>query len=190
MEFSMTGFLSQEWPGLVVFLLGAAGVWLTIRESIWCWPVSLVAVIISIVIFFNSRLYGDMALQVFYFFAGVYGWFYWNQNKNQPFAVKPADRSQFPVLIGVTIAQSFLYYFLLIRFGGEQPLFDAVLTASSLTVTYMMTKKWVENWLLWVIIDTAYICLYCIKELWFLAALSLIMTVFAAYGFFKWRKTL
>ncbi|HOZ87294.1 MAG TPA: nicotinamide riboside transporter PnuC [Bacteroidia bacterium] len=189
MEFDLAGFILDQWTGIVVFLLGAAGVWLTIRENIWCWPVSLVAVVISIVIFFDSRLYGDMALQIFYFFAGLYGWFYWNSNKNKAFVVQRAKLKEAPALIGITVLQVLLYYYLLLRFKGEQPLFDAILTAGSLTVTYMMTKKWLENWLIWVVIDVAYILLYCIKELWFFAALSLIMAILAAYGYFKWRKT-
>ncbi|MES2679178.1 MAG: nicotinamide riboside transporter PnuC [Bacteroidota bacterium] len=189
MEFDLAGFIFSQWTGIVVFLLGALGVWLTIKESIWCWPVSLVAVVISIIIFFDSKLYGDMALQVFYFFAGLYGWFYWNTNKNKAFVVKRARLKEVPVLLVVTVLQSVAYYYLLLHFKGEQPLLDAILTASSLTVTYMMTKKWVENWMIWVAIDLTYILLYCIKELWFFAALSFIMAILAAYGYFKWRRT-
>ena len=60
-------FLAREWAGIVVFLVSGLGVWLTIKQTVWCWPVGLVAVIISVVVLYQARLYGDMALQVFYF---------------------------------------------------------------------------------------------------------------------------
>ncbi len=188
MGFDLVSFLRNEWPGLLVFIIAALGVWLTIRETIWCWPVSLVAVIISILVFFEERLYGDMALQIFYFFAGIYGWIYWKKNKKRVFEIKRIDLKLVPLLLLITLAQALLYYFLIVRFGGDKPVLDAVLTACSLTITYMMTKKWLENWLLWVFIDAAYVFLYCLKEMWFFAALNLFMAILAYYGWLKWRK--
>ena len=190
MDSNFLQFFQNQWQGIVVFCLGALGVWLTIRQTIWCWPVSLIAVLLSILMFFEERLYGDMALQVFYFFAGIYGWMYWNKNKQTPFVIRRANLKELPYLILITVGQTVLYYYLLLHFKGDKPLFDAILTACSLTVTYMMTKKWLENWMIWVFIDTAYILLYCLKEMWFFAALNLIMAILAGYGYFKWRKTL
>lgn len=186
----MGDFLLREWPGIVVFIISALGVWLTIKQTVWCWPVSLVAVVVSIVILYDARLYGDMALQIFYFFAGIYGWIYWEKNKNQVFKVTSIDRSLIPILIGVTVFQGIAYYYLLVYFKGDRPLLDGVLTACSLTITYMMTKKWVENWLLWVFIDAAYVLLFCLKEMWFFAATNLLMAIIAYFGWLKWRKEL
>ena len=181
-------FFVREWQGILFFLTGSLGVWLTIKENVLCWPISLIAVVISIIQFFFSRLYGDMALQIVYFFAGIYGWMYWEKNKNGSFEVKHMNPKLLPLLIIITGAQAFLYYFLLVHFKSDKPLMDAVLTACSLTVTYLMTKKWVENWLFWVVIDAAYIILYGLKELWFYAALSIIMTILAYIGWLKWKK--
>lgn len=188
MDFDVVAFVLREWRGILFFLTGSLGVWLTIKENVWCWPISLIAVVVCLVEFYTSKLYGDMGLQVVYFFAGIYGWIYWERNKHAVFLVKHMSLRLIPLLVIITVAQAVLYYYLLIYFNGDRPLVDGTLTACSLTVTYLMTKKWVENWLFWVIIDTAYVLLYAVKGLWFFAALSVIQTVLAFYGWLKWRK--
>ena len=174
---------------IIALISGSLGVWLTIRQTIWCWPVSLIAVLASITEFYNERLYGDMSLQIFYLFAGLYGWAYWNKNKNAAFTVTKTDLKQVPLLIALTVAQAVVYYFLISYFKGDRPVLDSILTASSLTATYMMTKKWVENWLCWVFIDATYIVLYGLKHMWLFALLNLLFTIIASYGWLKWRRT-
>ena len=175
--------------GVIAFVFGLLGVWLTIKQNILCWPVAIVAVIASIVEFYEQRLFGDMALQVFYFFAAVYGWIFWNQHKEAGFIITRISKKRWPALIVITGVQSVVYYFLLSYFKGDQVLFDAILTAASLTATYMMTRKWLENWAAWVLIDFAYVFLYGIKRMWLFALLYLLFAVIAFYGWIKWRKT-
>jgi len=178
----------MSWLSLIALVFGALGVWLTILETIWCWPVALIAVITSIAEFYNERLYGDMSLQIFYFFAGIYGWYYWNHNRGRSFNVSNIDYQLIPFLVLATFTQAIVYYFLLVYFGGDKPILDAILTACSLTVTYMMTKKWVENWLAWVAIDLSYVVLYLLKDMWAFALLNFFMAAVAFFGWLKWRK--
>lgn len=173
--------------GIITLVFGVAGVLLTIKQSIWCWPSALISVVTSGFEFYESRLYGDMALQGFYFIAGVYGWIYWEKHKNKTFEVTTIPATMATFLIGSTVLQAIVYYFLLSYFKGDQVVFDAILTACSITATYMMTKKWMENWICWVLIDFAYIALYGIKELWLYAVLYFVFTLMAAYGFYKWK---
>lgn len=173
---------------LIALVFGTLGVWLTIRQTIWCWPVSLVAVIASISEFYKERLYGDMSLQVFYLFAGIYGWVYWHQQKSKNFKVEVMPSSKITILVALTIVQSVAYYYVLLFFGGDKPVMDAILTACSLTATYMMTQKWVQNWSTWVIIDLAYVVLYASKEMWLFGVLYFIFATIAFYGWLKWRQ--
>src|SRR6478735_2043476 len=117
--------------GLIAFVFGVLGVWLTIKQNILCWPVSIIAVLASIIEFYEQRLFGDMALQIFYFFAAVYGWIFWNQQKNSSFVISRMVFKHWPAVIIITIIQSVLYYYLLSYFKGDQVLFDAILTACS-----------------------------------------------------------
>lgn len=177
-------------PGIIALLSGALGVWLTIRQSIWCWPLALISVVASTIEFYRERLFGDMVLQVFYFFLGIYGWIYWKQNQKKDFAVERTPVNKFLPLLLATIVQSFLYYYLLVYFRGDRPLFDSILAAASISATYMMTKKWAENWMAWVMIDGAYILLYGVKEMWLFALLYALFTGMAFYGWLTWRKAI
>ena len=172
---------------IVAFVFGTAGVWLTIRQTVWCWPVALVAVVTSAIEFYRERLFGDMALQVFYFFAGVYGWVYWNRHRSGSFSVRSVPISSWAMLGIVTAVQAVIYYYIITHFRGDRAFLDALLTAASLTATYMMTRKWLENWLAWVVIDVTYIYLYAVKDMWLFAALYLFFAVMAGYGYYDWR---
>jgi nicotinamide mononucleotide transporter len=174
---------------IIAFVFGAAGVWLTIRQTIWCWPVSLVAVLASVAEFYNERLYGDMALQVFYFFAGVYGWMFWRRNLGRDFSVRRMPPAHWILLIAATALQSLVYYYIISYFRGDRALLDAVLTAASLSATYMMTRKWTENWITWVVIDAVYVYLYGVKQMWLFAALYLIFAAMAFYGWRSWMRS-
>lgn len=173
---------------LIALITGVLGVLFTILQKIWCWPFALISVVYSSVEFYNERLFGDMALQAFYFVAGVYGWWYWAENQKKEFHVVKTPFTMWFVMLAATIVQFFIYYFLLKKFKGDQMLFDAILTACSITATYMMTKKWLENWAVWVLIDFAYVILYWMKEMPLFAVLNLIFTLMAAYGFYLWTS--
>ena len=174
----------------IALVFGVLGVWLTIRQTIYCWPVSLVAVVASIAEFYYQRLYGDMSLQIFYFFAGIYGWVYWNSHASAEFKVARMELTFLPVMLLLTVLQALLYYFIISYFNGDRPVLDSILTASSLTATYMMTRKWIENWIAWVVIDGAYVILYGLKEMWLFGILYLLFAVMAYYGYLKWKTSL
>lgn len=175
--------------GVIALVTGSLGVWLTIRQNSWCWPMALISVVTSAIDFYNSRLFGDMALQVMYFAQGVYGWMVWHKARSTNFTV-----TRLPLrywwLVGTAIVLLWLVaYYVLIYVKGNRALLDAMLTAASLVTTYMMTKKWAENWLLWVGIDATYIILYALTNLWSYALLYLVFTGMAWYGWRQWKKS-
>lgn len=176
--------------GIIALITGIAGVLLTIKQSIWCWPMALISVVTSGTEFYTSRLYGDMALQIVYFISGVYGWIYWEKKKKSVFKITKLPLKLVIPLLLFTGVQFFIYYYLLTVFKGDKVFLDALLTACSMTATYMMTKKWIENWAFWVVIDFTYVGLYFAKDLYLYALLYFIFAVMAYIGFLNWRKTL
>ncbi len=174
--------------GFVALVFGILGVLFTIKQNVWCWPFAIISVVASIIEFYNERLYGDMALQVFYFFAAIYGWWFWKKESLTEFKVSHIPLKWILILIFASAVQFLIYYFLLKKFKGDKIIFDAILTALSVSATYMMTRKWLENWLTWVIIDLAYVILYIQKDMWLFAVLNVFFTTMAAYGFFEWKK--
>lgn len=175
---------------IIALITGVIGVFLTIKQSIWCWLFALISVIISVFVFYHQRLFGDLSLNIFYFISGIYGWIFWEKKKNEVFIITKVSLNYAIFLIIATIVQSILYFYLLKQFKADQVLFDSILTACSLTVTYMMIKKWIENWLLWMLIDAAYVILYLKKGMPLYAILYGFFSVMAIYGYYQWKKQL
>lgn len=176
-----------DWIALIT---GVLGVFFTIQQRVIAWPLALISVCISISAFYKARLFGDMFLNGFYFFSGLYGWFVWQNKKNETFLVSRTPVKLIPFLLLFTLSQVVLYYFILNYFKADKIIFDSILTACSFTCTFMMTKKWLENWLLWVIIDLSYVFLYIIKEMPAYAILYLLFAAMAGYGYYTWRTEL
>jgi nicotinamide mononucleotide transporter len=174
--------------GVIALIFGVLGVLLTILQKIWCWPAALISVIASSIEFYDQRLFGDMALQGFYFVSGIYGWYYWDKNKSVDFKIAHTPFISWIWMFAATLLQTGIYYIILKKFKGDKVIMDSILTAASITGTYMMTKKWIENWIVWVIIDAAYIFLYGIKEMWLFSVLFFVFTIMAGYGYYSWRK--
>jgi nicotinamide mononucleotide transporter len=185
---ALSNFLIHNWPDILALVTGILGVWLTIKQHILCWLFASLSVLFSFFIFYQQRLFGDMFLQGLYFFLGIYGWLYWKQNLKTEFKVTKTDKRLIRVLITVTVLQAIAYYYLLNYLGGDRAFLDALLTAASITATYMMTKKWVENWAVWVVVDGTYILLYGLKHMWLFCLLYLLFTIMAYIGWLKWKK--
>lgn len=178
----------MNWIDWIALLFGVLGVILTIFETIWCWLIALISVIIQAYTFYNAHLFGDFSLQIFYFFSGIYGWIYWNKNKLKPFKISNTPNNIWLFIIAGEVILTCVLYFILKQFKSDQIILDSILTAASLICTYLMTKKWVENWLLWIIIDLSYVYLYIIKQLPTYAILYLFFSLMAYYGYYTWRK--
>ncbi len=175
-----------EWLG---FVSGVLGVILTIRQHILCWPLAIVSVAVYTYVFFVSGLYGDMALQLFYLGSSIYGWWLWAKGKGmQEFVVFKMSEKIMLISVGLTAVLTVLFYFILKQTNTNVAFYDAFLTAVSLVTTWLMAKKYLENWIIWVFADCAYVFLYVFKELYLTAILYLIFAVLAALGYFQWKK--
>jgi len=175
---------------LLALCFGILGVILTIRETIWCWAAGIISLSIQAFVFYKARLFGDFLLQIFYFISGLYGWIYWNKYKTIEFNIsKMSKKNWFLVVVG-NIIFCFILYPLLKYIKTDKIIFESILTSSSLICTYMMAKKWIENWIIWILINLAYVYLYLVKQLPTYAILYLFFSVMAFYGFYLWRKKL
>lgn len=173
----------------IALLSGVLGVWLTIRQNIWCWPMALVSVVLSAIDFYSTRLFGDMALQVMYFAQGLYGWLVWHKGNAVNFKSTRMPQLYWLFVILAIALLWLIVFYILIYLKGNRATLDALLTAGSLVTTYLMTKKWAENWLLWVLIDATYILLYALTGLWGYAILYAVYTGMACYGWMQWKKS-
>ena len=178
-----------EW---IAALAGAVSVYLSARENIWSWPTGIVNVGLYIIVFRRTGLYSDMGLQVVYLVLSIYGWYQWlygGKDRTQLTVSRAAAREW---LMVTPIA--LVFWVALARYtatlpGVALPYLDSGLTTLSLVAQWMMTRKILENWVLWIIADIAYVPMYVYKRLPVTAALYAIFLVLAVIGLRAWWRS-
>jgi nicotinamide mononucleotide transporter len=174
-------------------LTGFVCVWLTIRQHIWCWPVGILNVVLFLVLFYHTRLYADMGLQVVYIFLQIYGWHQWLRGGPQrsTLAVSRIGRALALALACLgTAATVAMGWGLATYTDADLPYWDSLTTVMSLIAQYLLARKVLENWLVWISADVLFIGIYTAKQLYLTAALYAVFLVMATAGFLRWRKDL
>jgi nicotinamide mononucleotide transporter len=178
---------------IVASLFGVISVYLSARENIWSWPTALVNVLLSVPVYFAARLYSDMGLQLVYAALSLYGWYEWlygGANRTE-LAVSRVPRRLLPLLVVIAVAIAALLGTIAQRYtNASWPYLDATLTAVSLVAQWMMTRKLLENWALWIAVDLVYVPLLAYKGLYAFALLYLVFLGLAIAGHVEWRRSL
>lgn len=135
-----------------------------------------------------------MSLQFYYLAVSVFGWISWRSGKQQSgkeLPVKRTKKTQAVVMLLITAIVFFLYYFVLTHYTDSPlPMADSFTTALSITATWMLARKLIEHWILWVIVDAVSAGLYLYKGLYPTTILFVIYTIMAMVGWWQWRKSL
>lgn len=186
-------WLSGNYIELLGAILGIAYVFFSIRQNILTWPVGLLTSALYIWVFFYSKLYADMGLQMYYVFISIYGWYEWlrGNSSNNSDGLKV---SRLSLRLGFVLALVSLLLFLLMWFILENytdspvPLADSLATSLSIVATWMLARKILEHWLVWIFVDAFSIGLFWYKDLLPTVILFVVYTVMAVVGFIEWRK--
>jgi nicotinamide mononucleotide transporter len=178
---------------LVAVLFGIVSVFLSVREHIWSWPTALVNVALYFALFFKAGLYSDMGLQAVYFGLSLYGWYEWLYGGKGHTTLRvsrtPARLWSLLVVIGLGLWAT------LGRLtsglpGVALPYVDAATTTTSLIAQYLMTRKLLENWTLWIVVDVVYIGMFIFKGLYLTAGNYAVYLALAVLGHIAWRRSL
>lgn len=178
---------------LLAALTGAVAVWLSTREHVWNWPVGLVNVALYAVVFYEARLYADMGLQVVYFALSLYGWYEWlyGGEDRSALAVSRIDVRTATWLAVIGVAFAALLGALLRRYtDAALPWLDSALASGSLVAQFMLTRKLLENWAVWIVVDVVYVGMYVFKSLYLTAGLYALFLALAVMGHARWRESL
>lgn len=189
---SIVAGLSANPLETVAALFGIVSVWLSTREHLASWPTAIVNVALYFVVFQRAQLYADMGLQVIYLVLSVYGWYEWRFGGagRTELAVSRTTRAQALVLVPLGLAGALGLGLLLARTtDAALPWIDSALAVTSLLAQWMMTRKLLENWLVWVVADVAYVAMFLSKQLYVTAALYAVFLCLAAKGFLDWRRS-
>ncbi len=175
----------------VVFSL--AYVVLAIYQNVLCWPAGLVGAGLTFLVFLDARLYGAMALQGVYVALMVYGWYEWRQGgEGGGRLAVTRTPTRWRLILGFvgTVFAVTLGLFLTYRTDAALPFWDGGTTSFSLVAQFMTTRKWLENWLLWVVVDAVYVGMLVSQQLYLMAALYVAYLVLAVMGWIQWRRSL
>ena len=171
-------------------ITGLLCVGLAALNNIWNWPIAIISVGIYIFIFFDSHLYADMGLQVYFMVMNFYGWYYWSK--------KPDTEEKSPVMritekeilysIVATVVFTVFLGSVLKYTPASYPYIDSFCAACSLVAQVFLARKVLENWLIWIFVDIIYVGVYIFKQLDLTAIMYGVYVVLALWGYYDWRK--
>lgn len=173
-------------------ILGLISVYLVTRQNVWCYPLGIVSVFVYIFIFFEVKLYADMGLQVFFIILQLYGWYEWlyGGKGHTALIVGWASLRVYWWTVLFTILSTALLGFTLHETtDASLPYIDSFLAVLSMAAQWMMAKKYVENWILWMIVNVGSIAMYGYKGLLFTMVLYAVYLGLAILGYREWKKS-
>ena len=183
------------WIEIFGVITGILYVILEVKQNRLLWPLGIITSAAYVYIFFTGKFYADMGLQVYYVLISIYGWYYWSRGGSK------ADKGELPVvrinrqqllLLFLTFAFSWvLIYFVLDRYTDSSvPLGDSFTTALAIVATWMLTRKIIEQWFLWIIANVVSIALYIYKGLYPTVILYAVYAGMAVYGYLEWKRSM
>lgn len=165
----------------------------SIRQHYLTWPVGLLNALFYIVVFFSAKIYADMTLQFYYVAISIYGWWCWHKGKAEGKVLKVSGTSLhlWMKLSFISLLLFLVIGWILVRYTDTQvPFLDAVTTSLSIVATWMLARKKLEHWLVWMVVDAVSIGMFILKGLYPTTLLFLVYTILAIYGYIEWKKTL
>lgn len=193
---SLISWFSGNYVEVLGVVTSLIYLYFSVRQIIWLWPFGIISASLFILIFFNSGFYADMGLQVYYLGVSIYGWIYWSRGvgdkqKQSTLPVSRIHRQQTLALgLGGLIIMLGIVYILKRFTDSDVPWGDGFTTAGSIVATWMLARKILEHWLVWIVVDSVAAGLYFYKGLYPSCMLYLIFTIIAVVGYFHWKRSL
>jgi len=165
----------------------------SIRQNIFLWPMGMISALLYIFVFYHSKFYADMGLNGYYFIISIYGWWFWargSRGKGEDLPVTRIGWVLASVLFVITVVVFLAIGIILRKFTDSPiPYWDAFTTAASITATWMLARKILEHWILWIIIDAVSMGLYLYRGLYPTLFLFAVYTTMAVIGFIQWKRS-
>lgn len=191
----MVDWICKHYIEIIGTVTGIVYLYFEVRQNWWLWPLGLLTSLFYVVIFFKAKFYADMGLQVYYVVISIYGWWYWWRGRSEE------GKDELPIvrlsaklgciLLGITIPLFFCIAYILQKFTDSPlPYWDAFTTALSITATWMLTRKILEQWYLWMIVNVVSLGLYVYKGLYPTVVLFVFYSVLSFVGYCRWKQEL
>ena len=174
-------------------IVGLIYLWLEYKASIYLWIASIIMPAIYIFVYYEAGLYADFGINIYYLGAAIYGWLVWkygnkqNTNLELPITHMP-KRSWLKAAVMYIVAQFLIAWILIDYTDSNVPWYDAFTTALSIVGMWMLARKYIEQWWVWIVVDIVCAGLYIYKELYFTAILYALYAIIAIFGYRKWKQ--
>jgi len=186
---------TMEWLEAGGLVTGLLCVWLLIRQNIWNWPIGLAYSLISLVIFYQARLYADLGMHLYYAVMNAYGWWYWTSGRrttrDEPLPVTHVPLRVASALLGIfAVATVVIGCALDNHTDADLPYWDTSANVLSFIAMWMTARKYLENWYVWFVVDVALTAIYLYKDIEFYAVLYGVYLGMAIVGWWAWRRSM
>lgn len=173
------------------FVTGAICVYLNTRQNVLGWFFGIINAVLYVIVFWQVKLYADMGLQGYYFITSIYGWWLWlyGGKSHDGVRVTFTPRKFYAIFGLIFVLITLSWGFLLGRFTNASLTYvDSALTIASLIAQWMMARKYLENWIIWIVADACYTAMYFYKNLHLTAILYFVFLVLAVIGYVQWKR--
>lgn len=184
-------WLITNWIEILGVAFALSFLYFEFKESAWLWPLAIVSSSFYIWIFYDAKIYADMSLQFYYVIISVYGWYAWRKQKGIGVDLKIHRISKalifkmIPVFIGL---YAILYFILNTYTDSPIPMGDAFTSAIAIIATWMLSRKILEQWILWVIANFVSVGLYFYRGMDVTPYLYIVYGIVSIAGYFEWSK--
>jgi len=189
----MISWFETQYVEILGVIFSILYLFFSIRQNILLWPLGIASALLYMLVFYQSKFYADMGLNGYYVLISIYGWFLWKRGEGKDGSGLPVSRLGKRNAWGLLLITSAVFVGIgqvLARFTDSPvPYWDAFTTAVSFTATWMLARKILENWILWIVVDLVSMGLYLYRGLFPTLLLFGIYTTMAVIGYFKWLRT-
>lgn len=188
----MIDWILAEWTQVLGFATGALCVYLAGRGNVWNYPIGIANTAILFVVFLTAGLYATAGLQVVFLAFGAHGWFRWTRRveRDRDYVGHTPRRATPILIVAGLLAFALLWVMLTLFTDSHIAIADAATTAAQLVAQYMLNRKWLESWPVWIAVDIAFVGVSVVTGLWVIAALYLLFIALAALGWRTWIRVL
>ncbi|MBC7525200.1 MAG: nicotinamide mononucleotide transporter [Flavobacterium sp.] len=180
---------------LTAILFGLLSVWYAKKDNIWVFPTGIINTVIYVYLLYKWSLLGDMMINFYYVLMSIYGWYCWTRKKNDliEFPISRISNYEKKLCILIFLATVLFVvavYIFFDKFTHWTSYVDTFVTGIFFVGMWLMARRKIENWILWIIGDVISIPMYFVKGYSFTSIQYLIFTIIAIYGYLEWKKTL
>ena len=176
-------------------IVGLVYIWLEYKASIYLWIVGIIMPLIDIFLYYEAGLYADFGMAIYYALAAIYGYVVWkfgkrnNQGTKEELPITHFKQSQIlPAILAFLVIWLIIYEILVLFTNSDVPITDSFANALSFIGLWALARKYLEQWIIWIIVDIVLSALYIYKGIPFKAGLYALYVIIAIAGYHKWKK--